>query len=205
MAYSLYVCPEPSSGQSIISRATERTDTHHSVGTLNSLSACTGHYNSAASVSTESVVGGGGGGGSSSIGGGGGTKTTSSRCTLHSTPGIDYQQTSSGTGKSTSPTTTTGGKIYRNGESELPRTAEEEEDTDTTPKCPPSNRMMVSKLWNSCFPEFSSEHVHRHNFYLCQVSGDLVVSCSQLEIQNVGTSGFGPCNGWCKMQFLLNT
>ncbi|XP_055848520.1 protein rolling stone [Episyrphus balteatus] len=28
--------------------------------------------------------------------------------------------------------------------------------------------MMVSKLWNSCFPEFSSEHVHRHNFYLCQ-------------------------------------
>ncbi|XP_037960965.1 protein rolling stone [Teleopsis dalmanni] len=28
--------------------------------------------------------------------------------------------------------------------------------------------MMVSKLWNSCFPEFMPEHVHRHNFYLCQ-------------------------------------
>uniref|UniRef100_C4JC95 IP20291p n=4 Tax=melanogaster group TaxID=32346 RepID=C4JC95_DROME len=28
--------------------------------------------------------------------------------------------------------------------------------------------MMVSKLWNSCFPEFTPDHVHRHNFYLCQ-------------------------------------
>lgn len=28
--------------------------------------------------------------------------------------------------------------------------------------------MMVTKIWNSCFPEFSSQQVHRHNFYLCQ-------------------------------------
>ncbi|XP_055387253.1 protein rolling stone-like [Condylostylus longicornis] len=29
--------------------------------------------------------------------------------------------------------------------------------------------MMVSKIWNKCFPELHSEYqVHRHNFYLCQ-------------------------------------
>uniref|UniRef100_A0A1A9WBX3 Protein rolling stone n=1 Tax=Glossina brevipalpis TaxID=37001 RepID=A0A1A9WBX3_9MUSC len=28
--------------------------------------------------------------------------------------------------------------------------------------------MMVSKLWKGCFPEITPEHVHRHNFYLCQ-------------------------------------
>ncbi|TDG43216.1 hypothetical protein AWZ03_010376 [Drosophila navojoa] len=34
--------------------------------------------------------------------------------------------------------------------------------------CLGNQRMMVSKLWNSCFPEFTPDHVHRHNFYLCQ-------------------------------------
>ncbi|XP_061399974.1 uncharacterized protein LOC133335679 [Musca vetustissima] len=28
--------------------------------------------------------------------------------------------------------------------------------------------MMVSKLWKGCFPDVTPEHVHRHNFYLCQ-------------------------------------
>lgn len=30
---------------------------------------------------------------------------------------------------------------------------------------------MLTRLWHSCFPEFSSQQVWRHNFYLCQVSG----------------------------------
>ncbi|KNC21241.1 hypothetical protein FF38_01479, partial [Lucilia cuprina] len=30
------------------------------------------------------------------------------------------------------------------------------------------HRMMVSKLWKGCFPDVTPEHVHRHNFYLCQ-------------------------------------
>lgn len=29
---------------------------------------------------------------------------------------------------------------------------------------------MLTRLWHSCFPEFSSQQVWRHNFYLCQVS-----------------------------------
>ncbi|XP_001355757.4 uncharacterized protein hbt [Drosophila pseudoobscura] len=37
-----------------------------------------------------------------------------------------------------------------------------------TSSCLGNQRMMVSKLWNSCFPEFTPDHVHRHNFYLCQ-------------------------------------
>lgn len=28
--------------------------------------------------------------------------------------------------------------------------------------------VMFTKFWNSCFPEFSSQQVYRHNFYLCQ-------------------------------------
>lgn len=35
--------------------------------------------------------------------------------------------------------------------------------------CFNQKRMMVSKLWNNCFPELTHTHVHRHNFYLCQV------------------------------------
>lgn len=34
--------------------------------------------------------------------------------------------------------------------------------------CFQRRRMMVSKLWKGCFPDVTPEHVHRHNFYLCQ-------------------------------------
>ncbi|XP_018786961.1 PREDICTED: uncharacterized protein LOC108967788, partial [Bactrocera latifrons] len=40
--------------------------------------------------------------------------------------------------------------------------------TDDPTSCVGQKRMMVSRLWNSCFPKFTPEHVHRHNFYLCQ-------------------------------------
>lgn len=33
---------------------------------------------------------------------------------------------------------------------------------------------MLTRLWHSCFPEFSSQQVWRHNFYLCQVRSHVV-------------------------------
>lgn len=31
-------------------------------------------------------------------------------------------------------------------------------------------RVMLTRFWHSCFPEFKAQQVWRHNFYLCQVS-----------------------------------
>lgn len=34
---------------------------------------------------------------------------------------------------------------------------------------------MVTKIWRTCCPDFDSQQtIHRHNFYLCQVSEKLI-------------------------------